>query len=151
MRKYLIKFTVKIMGYATWRSWVATQLDTISGLNVYAYPTDKISYPAAKVRIGESEADEEQETNQSIFRTYEIIIELVVGANTELQDPDDVERIFAEKLDAIVELFDAVGNRHPNDDNASRQRVTRVVPRDAITPEAKRIAEITLEFYKRNR
>lgn len=138
------------MGYATWRTWVVTQLETISGLNVYGYPTDITDSPAAQVKIGPSENDRDKETNRSVFRNYEINIELIVGANSEMQAAEDVERIFAEKLDAIIELFDQVGKRHPNDDLASRVRLTRAEPRDSVLPDAKRTALITLSFYKLN-
>lgn len=136
------------MGYAAWRSWMVTQLETIDDLNVYGYPTDKVNYPAAIVKVGESSNDVENETNLRIKRDYEINIDLVVGANDRLQNIDDVERIFSERLDDIVELFDAAGNRHPLGSKASRQRLLRIVPRDSINPEAKRIATITLGFYK---
>ena len=138
------------MGYSEWRPWVVTLLDTITGLNVYDHPTDDISYPAAIVKIGEAVPDIDRETNQSIKRNYEINIDLVVTASEELQSSPDTERIFGEMLDSMIEIFDAVENRHPNDNQASRQRLVRVVPRDSISPEPKRIATLTLEFYKRN-
>lgn len=138
------------MGYATWRTWIKTQLDTIAGLNSYGYPTDKYNYPAALVKIGQSVPDIDQETNRSVLRRYEIEIQLIVGAHENLQDEDDVERIFAEKLDAIIEKFDSVENRGAGGTGAWRQRVVRVNVRDIVSPDPKRIADVTLEFIKRN-
>jgi hypothetical protein len=138
------------MGYSIWKPWVVTKLSTITGLSVYAHATDINNYPAAIVKTGPSEPNTDRETNRRIFRTYEVEIELIVAANPELQDADDVERIFFEKLDAIIDLFDAVANRHPGDNVASRQRLVRAEPRDSVNPAAKRTAVISLEFYKLN-
>lgn len=138
------------MGYATWRTWIVTKLNTIDGLNVYGFPTDKVNFPAAIVKVGENAPNEDQETNRTIHRDYDINIDLVVSTNPELKTAEEAEDLFATMLDSIVELFDAVENRHPNDNQASRQRLVRAVPRDSVNPDAKRIATVTLRFYKRN-
>lgn len=138
------------MGYATWRTWIKTKLDTLSGLNAYGYPTDKYDYPAAIIKISSNVPDAEGETNRSILRRYEIDIDLIVGAHENLQTLDDVERIFAEQLDAIIELFDAVENRNAGGTGAWRQRVINTNIKDIVSPDPKRIATITLEFLKYN-
>lgn len=138
------------MGYAIWTEWIKELLEDIDGLNVYDYSTDKVSYPAVIIRAADSTPSIDQETNQTIFRNYEITVQLIVAANAELKNMSAVNKVFLEKLDEIIETFDAKENRHPNDAQATRQRLTRVVPRDSITPEAKRTADIVLTFYKRN-
>lgn len=137
------------MGYSTYRTWVKSKLDTLSNVYVYDHPTDEYNYPAIIMKVGPSIPNAAGETNVSIERRYELELDLIVGTNEILQNASDAERIFALRLDDIIELFDAKENRHPND-NAVRVRNTRVTIKNIVSPDPKRIATITLEFVKRN-